>query len=209
MTDELVDRVIQNNLLLYDKTGEAHYDTISAFIKSVRGSAPDAAIYYLARMIAGGEDPKFISRRLIILASEDIGLANPNALLIANACFEAVHKIGMPEGRIPLAEATLYLATSPKSNAAYEAINAAMAEVTKTGNLSIPLHLRNAPTSLMKDLGYGQGYVYTHHDEVDDDYNYLPKEIEGKRFYFPKPIGTEEKILKAMRELEAKHSKEN
>ena len=204
ITNESVDKVIQSNILQYDKTGELHYDTISAFIKSVRGSNPDAAIYYLARMLAGGEDPIFICRRLVILAAEDIGLANPNALLIANACFDAVKKIGLPEGRIPMAQATVYLATSPKSNSAYAAIGKAMAEVQRSGNLSIPLHLRNAPTSLMKDLGYGKGYVYTHEEEPEEDYNYLPKEIMGHRFYEPKMIGAEQKIAKALNELDRK-----
>ena len=153
---------LQQNPLAYDKDGEMHYDIISAFIKSVRGSDPDAAVYWLARMIAGGEDVKFIARRLIILAAEDIGLANPNALLLANACFEAVHKIGLPEARIPLAETTVYLATSPKSNSAYMAIGEALTLVEKTGNLPVPLHLRNAPTKLMKELNYGKEYKYAH-----------------------------------------------
>jgi len=194
-----VEKVIQSDVLNYDKTGDQHYDTISAFIKSVRGSHPDAAIYYLARMIAGGEDPKFICRRLIILAAEDIGLANPNALLIANACFDAVQKIGLPEGRIPMAQATVYLATSPKSNSAYAAIGAAMKEVKDSGNLSVPLHLRNAPTSMMKDMGYGSGYVYTHQDTPGDDYHYLPKEISHLQFYDPKDIGAEKKIYQALK----------
>ena len=163
INDQRVVDCLQQNIALYDKNGEQHYDVISAFIKSVRGSAPDAAIYYLARMLAGGEDPKFIARRLVILASEDIGLANPNALLLANACFDAVHKIGMPEARIPLAEATIYLANSPKSNSAYMAINEALSAVERdTTNRPVPLHLRNAPTKLMDKLGYGQGYKYAH-----------------------------------------------
>ncbi len=194
LDNDMVEHVIQKNLVLYDKTGEQHYDTISAFIKSVRGSDPDAAIYYLARMIEGGEDPIFICRRLIILAAEDIGLANPNALLMANACFDAVQKIGLPEGRILMAEATIYLATSPKSNSAYMAIGAAMQEVSKSGNLSIPLHLRNAPTSLMKDIGYGKGYIYTHEESVPDTYHYLPSELKGRRFYVPKSVGNEGRI---------------
>ena len=162
ITDEKVKRCLQQNPLAYDKDGEMHYDIISAFIKSIRGSDPDAAIYWLARMIEGGEDPAFIARRLIISASEDIGLANPNALLLANAAFDAVTKIGWPEGRIPLAEATVYLATSPKSNSAYMAINRALETVRETGNLPVPLHLRNAPTKLMAELGYSDGYKYSH-----------------------------------------------
>ncbi len=206
ITNALVKQTLQGDVLNYDKTGDQHYDTISAFIKSVRGSDPDAAIYYLARMIIGGEDPIFICRRLIILAAEDIGLANPNALLIANACFEAVHKIGLPEGRIPLAEATIYLATSPKSNSAYKAIGEAMAEVQKSGNLPIPLHLRNAPTTMMKDMGYGKGYVYSHEEEASEDYHHLPKEIKDLTFYHPKNLGAEAKISKAMEELKKANS---
>ena len=201
INNDLVEQVIQKNILLYDKSGEGHYDTISAFIKSVRGSDPDAAIYYLARMIAGGEDPVFICRRMVILAAEDIGLANPNALLMANACFDAVSKIGMPEGRIPMAQAAIYLATSPKSNSAYVAIHNALAEIEKSGNLSIPLHIRNAPTSLMKDLGYGKGYIYPHDQEVHEPYQYLPKELSGKTFYHAKPIGAEQKIDQALQQL--------
>ncbi len=162
VTDEKVVSCLQQTPLAYDKDGEMHYDIISAFIKSIRGSDPDAALYWLARMIEGGEDPAFIARRLIISASEDVGLANPNALLLANAAFEAVMKIGWPEGRIPLAEATVYLATSPKSNSAYMAINDALEKVRETGNLPVPLHLRNAPTKLMKQLGYSDGYKYSH-----------------------------------------------
>ncbi|MBQ9176617.1 MAG: replication-associated recombination protein A [Bacteroidaceae bacterium] len=178
ITDELVTQCLQQNPLAYDKDGEMHYDLISAFIKSVRGSNPDAAIYYLARMIEGGEQPEFIARRLVILASEDIGLANPNALLLANAAFDAVHKIGWPEGRIPLAEATIYLATSPKSNSAYMAIGAALQYVEQTGNLPVPLHLRNAPTKLMEQLGYGADYKYAH-DFPGHFVNqqYMPQEI--------------------------------
>ena len=196
ITNELVKNALQGDILNYDKTGDQHYDTISAFIKSVRGSNPDGAIYYLARMIEGGEDPIFICRRLVILAAEDIGLANPNALLLANACFDTVKKIGMPEGRIPLAQATIYLATSPKSNSAYSAIGQALAEVKRSGNLSIPLHLRNAPTSMMKDLNYGKGYVYTHEQEAGEDYHYLPKEIKDMSFYQPKNAGAEGRISK-------------
>ncbi|MBQ5669421.1 MAG: replication-associated recombination protein A [Tidjanibacter sp.] len=187
INDQRVIDCLQQNIALYDKNGEQHYDIISAFIKSVRGSDPDAAIYYLARMLAGGEDVKFIARRLIILASEDIGLANPNALLLANACFDAVHKIGMPEARIPLAEATIYLANSPKSNSAYMAINEALHTVEHdTTNRPVPLHLRNAPTKLMDKLGYGQGYKYAHDYEghwVEQEF--MPTGMEGRRFYTP------------------------
>ncbi len=181
--DETVTNRLQENPMAYDKDGEMHYDIISAFIKSVRGSDPDAAIYWLARMVVGGEDPEFIARRLVILAAEDIGLANPNALLLANATFDAVRKIGWPEGRIPLAECTIYLARSAKSNAAYKAVDAAIAKVRETGNLPVPLHIRNAPTKLMEQLGYGEGYKYPH------DYpghwveqQYLPTELLGTRF---------------------------
>ena len=187
INDQRVIDCLQQNIALYDKNGEQHYDIISAFIKSVRGSDPDAAIYYLARMLAGGEDVKFIARRLIILASEDIGLANPNALLLANACFDAVHKIGMPEARIPLAETTIYLANSPKSNSAYIAINEALSVVEHdTTNRPVPLHLRNAPTKLMDKLGYGQGYKYAHDYEghwVEQEF--MPQGMEGRRFYTP------------------------
>jgi len=206
ITNDLVKETLQGDVLNYDKTGDQHYDTISAFIKSVRGGNPDGAIYYLARMIIGGEDPIFICRRLIILAAEDIGLANPNALLIANACFEAVRKIGLPEGRIPMAEATIYLATSPKSNSAYMAIGEAMAEVQRSGNLPVPLHLRNAPTSMMKDMGYGKGYVYTHEAEAAEGYHYLPEDIKDSSFYHPKGLGAEAKILKAMQEMKKTQS---
>ena len=185
--DERVTECLQQNIALYDKSGEQHYDVISAFIKSVRGSDPNAAIYYLARMLAGGEEPRFIARRLVILASEDVGLANPNALLLANACFDTVHKIGMPEARITLAETTIYLATSPKSNSAYAAINKALAMVEHdTSNRPVPLHLRNAPTKLMGDMGYGANYKYAH------DYQgnfvrqeFLPESLSGTRFYTP------------------------
>ena len=182
--NETVTKQLQQNPVAYDKDGEMHYDIISAFIKSVRGSDPQAAIYWLARMIEGGEDPKFIARRLVILASEDIGLANPNAMLLANTCFEVVNKIGWPEGRIPLAETTIYLATCKKDNSAYLAIDEALAKVRETGNLPVPLHLRNAPTSLMKELGYADGYKYPH------DYpnhwvaqQYLPDELVGTEFW--------------------------
>ena len=184
--NEKVKKIIQENLALYDKSGEMHYDIISAFIKSVRGSDPDASLYWLARMLAGGEDVKFIARRLVILAAEDIGLANPNALLLANSCFHAVHVIGMPEARIILSETTIYLAGSPKSNSAYRAIDKALEEVTQTGNLPVPLHLRNAPTKLMKDLGYGKDYKYAHSfkDHFIDE-NYFPEGIRGKNYYKP------------------------
>lgn len=186
VTDALVAERLQQNPLAYDKDGEMHYDIISAFIKSIRGSDPDAAIYWLARMIEGGEDPAFIARRLVISASEDIGLANPNALLLANAAFDAVQKIGWPEGRIPLAEATVYLATSPKSNSAYNAINAALQNVRQTGNLPVPLHLRNAPTQLMSELGYSDGYKYPH--DYPGHYvkqQYMPDELRATAFFTP------------------------
>ena len=186
VTDELVAQSLQQNPLAYDKDGEMHYDIISAFIKSIRGSNPDAALYWLARMIEGGEDPAFIARRLVISASEDIGLANPNALLLANAAFDAVQKIGWPEGRIPLAEATVYLATAPKSNSAYNAINAALQNVKQTGNLPVPLHLRNAPTQLMEELGYGSGYKYPH-DYAGHyvEQQYLPDALKDTVFFTP------------------------
>ncbi len=187
ITDRYVTDCLQQNIALYDKNGEQHYDVISAFIKSVRGSDPNAAIYYLARMLAGGEEPRFIARRLVILAAEDIGLANPNALLLANACFDTVHKIGMPEARIPLAEATIYLATSPKSNTAYAAINKALALVERdTANRPVPLHLRNAPTRLMDKAGYGKGYKYAH-DYAGHfaELEFLPESLSGTRFYEP------------------------
>lgn len=184
ITDEKVVDRLQQNPLAYDKDGEMHYDIISAFIKSIRGSDPDAAIYWLARMVEGGEDPAFIARRLVISAAEDIGLANPNALLLANACFDAIMKLGWPEGRIPLAEATVYLATSPKSNSAYEAINSAMELVRETGNLPVPLHLRNAPTKLMKQLGYGKDYKYAHAYKGNFvEQQFLPDEIKDKRIW--------------------------
>ncbi len=184
INDNIVTEALQQNPLAYDKDGEMHYDIISAFIKSIRGSNPDAAVYYLARMIEGGEDPLFIARRLVISASEDIGLANPNALLLANAAFDAVNKIGMPEGRIPLAEATVYLATSAKSNSAYMAVNDALQYVSQTGNLPVPLHLRNAPTKLMEQLGYGKGYKYAHDYEGHFvEQQFLPDEAEGQKFW--------------------------
>ena len=188
VNDHMVLEAIQQNPLAYDKDGEMHYDVISAFIKSMRGSDPDAALYYLARMIEAGEDPVFIARRIVICAAEDVGLANPNALLLANACFDTVQKIGMPEGRIPLAEAAVYVATSPKSNSAYLAIDAALAYVRQTGNLPVPLHLRNAPTSLMKDLGYSDGYKYAH--DFPDHFvkqQFLPDDATDARFWHPQP----------------------
>ncbi len=193
---------LQQNPLAYDKEGDMHYDIISAFIKSIRGSDPDAAIYYLARMIEGGEDPKFIARRLVISASEDIGLANPNALLLANAAFDAVAKIGWPEGRIPLAEATVYLATSPKSNSAYTAINSALELVRATGNQPVPLHIRNAPTKLMAELGYHDGYLYPH--DYPNHYvaqQYLPDELRGTVFYQPADNAAEQKSAARLAEL--------
>lgn len=186
VTDAAVAEVIQENPAIYDKDGEQHYDIISAFIKSVRGSDPNAAVYWMARMIAGGEDPKFIARRLIILASEDIGLANPTALIMANAAFDSVRKIGMPEGRIVLSQCAVYLACSPKSNASYEAVNAALATARETGNLPVPMHLRNAPTKLMKELGYGADYRYSHAAPGNfSEQEYLPDEIAEQRFYTP------------------------
>ena len=182
--NETVTKQLQQNPVAYDKDGEMHYDIISAFIKSVRGSDPQAAIYWLARMIEGGEDPKFIARRLVILASEDIGLANPNAMLLANTCFDVVNKIGWPEGRIPLAETTIYLATCKKDNSAYLAIDAALEKVRETGNLPVPLHLRNAPTSLMKELGYADGYKYPHdYPGHWTEQQYLPDELVGTTFW--------------------------
>jgi putative ATPase len=189
-------------MAVYDKGGEMHYDIISAFIKSVRGSDPDASIYWLARMIEGGEDLKFIARRILILAAEDIGLANPNALLIANNCFQAVHTIGYPESRIILAEATIYLATSPKSNSAYSAIEGALEIVRETGNLAVPLHLRNAPTRLMKDLGYGKNYKYAHsYDEHFVKENYFPVELNMHRFYTPGDNQREKEMLERLKKL--------
>ena len=182
--NETVTKQLQQNPVAYDKDGEMHYDIISAFIKSIRGSDPQAAIYWLARMIEGGEDPKFIARRLVISASEDIGLANPNAMLLANTCFEVVNKIGWPEGRIPLAETTIYLATCKKDNSAYLAIDEALAKVRETGNLPVPLHLRNAPTSLMKELGYSDGYKYPHDFPGHwVEQQYLPDELVGTVFW--------------------------
>lgn len=201
INDRIVTERLQENPMAYDKQGEMHYDIISAFIKSVRGSDPDAAIYWLARMIEGGEDPEFIARRLVILAGEDIGLANPNAMLLANATFDVIKKIGMPEGRIPLAECTIYLATSPKSNSAYLAIDAALASVRQTGNLPVPLHIRNAPTSLMKEMGYGADYKYAH------DYpghfvrqQFLPDAIDGTRYWHPADNPAEARAAEVQRQ---------
>ena len=199
ITNELVTARLQQNPLAYDKDGEMHYDIISAFIKSIRGSDPDAALYWLARMIEGGEDPKFIARRLVISASEDIGLANPNALLLANAAFDAVQKIGWPEGRIPLAECTVYLATSPKSNSAYLGIGAALKLVQKTGNQPVPLHLRNAPTSLMKDLGYSDGYKYPHDFTGHfTPQQYMPDALQEERLWHAQHSPAEEKLYERM-----------
>ncbi len=200
--NDTITKQLQQNPVAYDKDGELHYDIISAFIKSIRGSDPDAAIYWLARMIAGGEDPKFIARRLVISASEDIGLANPNAMLVANACFDTLTKIGWPEGRIPLAEATIYLATSQKSNSAYLAIDQALAEVKQSGNLPVPLHLRNAPTQLMEELGYSDGYKYAH------DYpnhfvkqQFMPDELQGTHFWTAQGSPQEQKMADWMKYL--------
>ncbi len=199
ITDKLVEERLQQNPLAYDKEGDMHYDIISAFIKSIRGSDPDAALYWMARMIEGGEDPQFIARRLVISAAEDIGLANPNALLLANAAFDAVMKIGWPEGRIPLAEAVVYLASSPKSNSSYLAVNDALSLVRKTGNQPVPLHLRNAPTALMQQLGYHDGYLYAH------DYpghfvsqQYMPDELQNQRLWHPQHSPSEEKLYQQM-----------
>lgn len=209
VTDEKVVERLQQNPLAYDKDGELHYDIISAFIKSIRGSDPDGALYWLARMVEGGEDPAFIARRLVISASEDIGLANPNALLLANAAFDAVMKIGWPEGRIPLAEATVYLATSPKSNSAYEGINSALALVRETGNLPVPLHLRNAPTKLMKQLGYGKEYKYAHAYEGHFvKQQFLPEEVKDTRIWHPQNNAQEAKLKERMQSLWGEKFKE-
>ena len=198
--NEAVHRELHENPLMYDKDGEQHYDIVSAMIKSIRGGDPNAAVYWMARMLQGGEDPKFIARRLIISAAEDIGLANPNAILIANTCFEVVHKIGMPEARIPLSECVIYLATSPKSNSAYLAIDAAIATVKQTGNSPVPLHLRNAPTKLMKDLNYGQDYKYPHDYPGNFvEQSYLPDELKEKKFYQPQQNAQEVKILERLK----------
>lgn len=195
ITDELVNLRLQQNPLAYDKDGEMHYDIISAFIKSIRGSDPNAAVYYLARMLDGGEDPLFIARRLCLSASEDVGLANPNALLLANACFQVVHQIGMPEARIPLAEVTVYLASSPKSNASYMAVEKALATVKEDRTKAVPLHLRNAPTKLMEDLGYSDGYKYAHdYPGHFVDLEFMPKGLEGTVFYEPAPNPHEDRL---------------
>ncbi|MFV0344821.1 MAG: replication-associated recombination protein A [Bacteroidales bacterium] len=202
ISNEIVTEVLQNSMSQYDKKGEMHYDIISAFIKSIRGSDPDAAVYWLARMLVGGEDLKFIARRMLISAAEDIGLANPNALLLAQSTFDAIHKIGMPEARIILSECAIYLATSPKSNSAYAAINSAMAEVKSSGDLPVPLHLRNAPTSLMRELNYGKGYKYSHDYEGNFvEQQFLPDTIKSLGFYEASTNGAESKIYERMRGL--------
>ena len=202
INDATVRASLQQNIARYDKNGEEHYDVISAFIKSVRGSDPNAAVYYLARMLSGGEEPRFIARRLCILASEDIGLANPNALLLAEACFNTVHNIGMPEARITLAQTTIYLATSPKSNSAYMAINKAMAQVEKEGYRPVPLHLRNAPTPLMEKAGYGTGYKYAHDFPGHFvDLEFMPEGLSGKKFWEPAENAAEEKLKARMDDL--------
>ncbi|HOZ69507.1 MAG TPA: replication-associated recombination protein A [Chitinophagaceae bacterium] len=202
ITDTYVMEMAQKRIALYDKSGEQHYDIISAFIKSIRGSDPNAAVYWLARMIEGGEDVKFIARRLVILSSEDIGNANPTALVMANACFDAVNKIGYPESRIILSQCVTYLAASPKSNAAYEAIDQALAMVKQFGDLPVPLHIRNAPTKLMKNLGYGKEYQYSHSYESNfSPQEYLPKELAGKAFYQPGKNAREEELRKFLKGL--------
>ena len=209
ITDKLVTERLQQNPLAYDKGGDMHYDIISAFIKSIRGSDPDAALYWLARMIEGGEDPRFIARRIVISAAEDIGLANPNALLLANAAFDAVDKIGWPEGRIPLAEAVVYLATSPKSNSAYLGINTAIEEVKKSGNQPVPLHIRNAPTKLMEDLGYHDGYKYPHdYPGHFTQQQYMPDGLQDVRLWHAQHSPAEEKLYKRMLEYRGERFKE-
>ena len=208
ITDDIVINRLQQNPLAYDKDGEMHYDIISAFIKSIRGSDPDGALYWLARMVEGGEDPAFIARRLVISAAEDIGLANPNALLLANACFDVIMKIGWPEGRIPLAETTVYLATSPKSNSAYLGIDSALSVVKKTGNLPVPLHLRNSPTGLMEELGYGKDYKYAH--DFPGHFvqqQYLPDELIGTLMWEPQENAQEAKLKERMKLLWGEHKK--
>lgn len=208
ITDDIVTNRLQQNPLAYDKDGEMHYDIISAFIKSIRGSDPDGALYWLARMVEGGEDPAFIARRLVISAAEDIGLANPNALLLANTCFDVIMKIGWPEGRIPLAETTVYLATSPKSNSAYLGIDKALGIVKKTGNLPVPLHLRNAPTGLMEELGYGKDYKYAH--DFPGHFvqqQYLPAELLGHLMWEPQENAQEAKLKERMKLLWGEHKK--
>lgn len=207
ITNDLVKNRLQENMAVYDKNGEQHYDIISAFIKSLRGSDPNAAVYWLARMIKGGEDPLFIARRMVILAAEDIGLANPNALLLAQSTFAAVQQIGMPEGRIPLSECAVYLATSPKSNSAYMAIDAALSLVEQQGDLSVPLHLRNAPTKLMKELGYHQGYKYAHDFEGNfADLEFLPDEVSGTKLYDPADNRAEQEIRRRLNLLWKKYN---
>jgi len=202
ITNEEVEKRVQKNIAIYDKGGEMHYDIISAFIKSIRGSDPNAAVYYLARMIEGGEDPLFICRRMVILASEDIGLANANALLMATNTFQAVHQIGMPEGRIIMSQCAIYLASSPKSNTAYKAINMAQSAVKETGNLSVPLKLRNAPTDLMKELSYGKDYNYAHDNDRSFVYDeYLPDGLEGSTFFQPGDNASEDKLVKHLKQL--------
>ncbi|OFY45096.1 MAG: AAA family ATPase [Bacteroidetes bacterium GWF2_40_14] len=204
--NKYVTEKLQENIAIYDKNGEQHYDIISAFIKSIRGSDPNAAVYWMARMIAGGEDPLFIARRMVILASEDIGLANPNALLLASACFDAVHKIGMPESRIILSEVAVFLATSLKSNSSYLAIDAALEEVEKSGDLPVPLHLRNAPTKLMQELGYAKDYKYAHsYSNNFVDQEFLPKELNDKKFYEPGDNSKENEIKKRLESLWKKY----
>ena len=208
LDNETVTKQLQQNPVAYDKDGELHYDIISAFIKSIRGSDPDAALYWLARMVAAGEDPKFIARRLVISASEDIGLANPNAMLVANACFDTLQKIGWPEGRIPLAMATVYLATSQKSNSAYLAINQALALVEKTGNLPVPLHLRNAPTKLMDELGYGEGYQYAH--DFPNHFvkqQFMPDALQGTQLWHAQGSPQEQKMAEWMKYLWGENKK--
>ncbi len=208
ITNNIVTKCLQENPSAYDKNGEMHYDIISAFIKSIRGSDPDAAVYWLARMVEGGEDPKFIARRLVISASEDIGMANPNALLLANQCFDAIARVGWPEGRIILSQTTIYLATSPKSNSAYLAIKKAQSLVKQTGNLPVPLHLRNAPTKLMNELGYGKEYKYSHDYENNFvEQEFLPSEISKNRFYEPQKNQQEIKILDRLKMLWKKRYK--
>ena len=206
--NKTVTSCLQENIAIYDKGGEMHYDVISAFIKSVRGSDPNAAIYYLARMLDGGEDPKFIARRLCILAAEDVGLANPNALLLANSCFQIVHTIGMPEARIPLAECTIFLASSPKSNSAYNAINEALEVAKETQTAAVPLYLRNAPTQLMADLGYSDGYKYAHdYPGHFADLEFMPEELSGRKFYEPAENKQEESLRSRLEVLWPKYYK--
>lgn len=205
VTKDMLKRVAPQLNLQYDKQGDLHYDVISAFIKSIRASQPDAAVYYLARMLESGEDPVFVARRIVIAASEDIGNANPTALLVATAAMQAVHMVGMPEARIMLGQATTYLAASPKSNRSYLAINAALEDVRKTGSLEVPLHLRNAPTQLMKEVGYGKNYVYAHDDQVGAMRQaYLPDQLKGRRYYEPIEVGAEATLKKHLEHLKAK-----